>query len=140
MTLAAPGRAKNQDVGALAQPGVARRERRHLGLGDHRHAVEVERRERLAGRQPGLCQVPLHPPTATVCHLVLGKCCKEAGSRPAFLVGLLGELGPDQLDARQAQLAEQQLDARSVDRVGRLHATTSRLEVGSTAWIAASSS
>jgi len=36
---------------------------------------------------------------------MLGEGRKEAGSRPAFLVGLLGELGPDQLDARQAQLA-----------------------------------
>ena len=57
--------------------------------------------------------------------LVLGERGEEAGGRPALLVGLLGELGPDQLDARQAQLGEQQLDARGVDGVARRHAATS---------------
>ena len=119
MALAAAGRAEQQDVGALAQPRVAGRERHHLGLGDHRHAVEVERGERLAGRQTGFGEMPLDAAAATVGHLVLGERCKEAGSRPALLVGLLGELGPHQLDARQAQLAEQQFDACGVDCGGR---------------------
>jgi len=44
--------------------------------------------------------MPLDAVAATVGHLVLGKRCQEAGRRPAFLVGLLGELGPNQLDAR----------------------------------------
>jgi hypothetical protein len=44
--------------------------------------------------------MPLDASAATGGHLVLGKCCQEAGRRPAFLVGLLGELGPYQLDAR----------------------------------------
>jgi hypothetical protein len=36
---------------------------------------------------------------ATVGHFVLGKRREEARRRPAFFVGLLGELGPYQLDA-----------------------------------------
>ena len=91
-------------------------ERHHLGLRDHRHGFEVERGERLAGGQTRLGEMPLDAAAATVGHLVLGEGRKEAGRRPAFLVGLLGELGPHQLDARQAQLAEQQFDAGGVDR------------------------
>src|SRR6476646_1263160 len=48
---------------------------------------------------------------------------KPASGWPTFLVGLFGELGPHQFDGRQAQVGEQQLDARSVDRIDRLHAT-----------------
>ena len=73
--------------------------------------------------------MPFDAAAATVGHLVLGKRRKEAGRRPAFLVGLLGELGPHQLDARQAQLAQQELDAGGINGVGRRHATASRLEV-----------
>jgi len=32
--------------------------------------------------------------TTAIGDLVLGECGKEASGRPAFLVGLLGELGP----------------------------------------------
>ena len=35
--------------------------------------------------------------------------------------------GPDQLDAGQSQLAEQQVDASGVDLVGRLHAASPTL-------------
>ena len=90
-------------------------QRHHLRLGDHRHAVEVERGQRLAGRQPGLGEMTLHPAPTSIDHLVLGQCGQEAGRRPALLVGLLGELGPHQLDAGQAQLVQQQLDAGGVD-------------------------
>ena len=70
--------------------------------------------------------------TTSVGHLMLGKRCQEARCRPTFLVGLLGELGPSQLDARQAQLAEQEFDARGINTVGCRHATTPKLEVGLT--------
>jgi hypothetical protein len=66
-------------------------------------------------------------------NVVLGKRRQEAGCRPAFLVGLRRKRGPSQLDARQAQFAQQKFNARGVNGVGRRHATTSRLEVGSTA-------
>jgi uncharacterized membrane protein (GlpM family) len=49
--------------------------------------------------------VPLNPTAAAISHLVFGEHREEAGRRPAFLVGLLGELGPHQLDAGQSQLA-----------------------------------
>ena len=89
--------------------------------------------KRLAGGQTRLGEMPLDAAAAAVGHLVLGKRCEEAGRRPAFLVGLLGELGPHQLDARQAQLAQQELDAGGINGVGGRHATASRLEAGSTA-------
>jgi hypothetical protein len=47
---------------------------------------------------------------------------------------------PTSADGRQAQLAQQELDAGSVDGVVARHAATSRLETGSTTWTAASSS
>jgi hypothetical protein len=77
--------------------------------------------------------MPFDAAPATVGHLVLGERRKEAGRRPAFLVGLLRELGPHQLEGRQAQLAQQELDAGGINSVGHRHATTSRLEVGLTA-------
>ena len=100
MALAAARWAEEQDVGTLRQPSVAGRQRHHLSFRDHRHGLEVERGERLAGRQTRLGEMPLDAAATTVGHLVLGKRREEAGRRPAFLVGLLGELGPYQLDAR----------------------------------------
>ena len=82
------------------QPSVARRQRHHLGFRDHRHGLEVERGECLADRQTRLGKMPFDAAAATVGHLVLGERRQEASCRPAFLVGLLGELGPHQLDAR----------------------------------------
>ena len=55
--------------------------------------------------------------TAALGHFVLGERGQEACGGPAFLVGLLGELGPDQLDARQAQLVQQKFDTGGVDLV-----------------------
>jgi hypothetical protein len=95
--------------------------------------LEVEGGERLAGGQPRLGEMPFDAAPTTVGHFVLGERRKEAGRRPAFLVGLLRELGPHQLEGRQAQLAQQELDAGGINSVGRRHATTSRLEVGRTA-------
>jgi hypothetical protein len=50
--------------------------------------------------------MPFDVAAATVGHLVLGEHREEAGRRPTFPVGLLGELGPHQPDARQAQLVQ----------------------------------
>lgn len=55
-------------------------------------------------------------------HLMLGEGGQEAGRRPSFLVGLGGKVGPDQLDRRQAQFGQKQLDAGGVDGIGGLHA------------------
>jgi hypothetical protein len=106
--------------------GVAGRQRHHLCFGDHWHGLEVEGGERLAGGQSRLDEMPLEAAAATVGHLVLGEHRQEAGRRPPFLVGLLGELGPHQPDARQAQLEQQQFDAGGINnRVGRRHAMAS---------------
>ena len=63
------------------------------------------------------------PPTA-LHHLLLGEGGQEAGGGPASLVGGLCQGGPDELDPGEAQFAEQQVDAGSVDCVGRLHAAS----------------
>jgi hypothetical protein len=84
--------------------------------------------------------MPLEAAAATVSHLVLGEYCEKAGRRPTFLVGLFGELGPHQPDARQAQLIQQEFDPSGINNVRRRHATASRLEVGLTARTTASSS
>ena len=141
MALAAAGRAEQQQIGALVQPAIAGGERHDLRLADHRHGLEVEGVEGLAGGQPGFGEMALDAAAAALGDLVLGERGEEAGGGPAFLVGLLGELGPHQLDGGQAQLGEQQLDAGGVDRIGRRHATTSiGARSASTARTAASSS
>src|SRR5215203_3863787 len=84
MALAAARRAKQQDIGALLQPGVAGRQRHHLGFRDHRYGLEVEAGERLAGGEARLDEVPFEATADTVSHLVLGKHREEAG-RPANL-------------------------------------------------------
>jgi len=67
--------------------------------------------------------VTLDAAATAIGDLMLGESGQEAGGWPTFLVRLLGELGPHQFDGGQAQVRQQQLDARSVDRIGRLHAT-----------------
>lgn len=89
-------------------------------------ALEVEAGQRIAGRQSGFSEVALEAAAAAVSRLVLGQGGEELGRWPSFLVGLRGELGPDGLHARQAQLGEQQLDAASVDGHGCRHGATSR--------------
>jgi len=51
---------------------------------------------------------------------MLGERREEASRGPAFLVGLLGELGPHRFDGEQPQVGEEELDARGIDRIGRL--------------------
>src|SRR6267154_939745 len=94
MALATARWSEEQNVGAFLQPGIARRQRHDLGFRDHWHGLEVERSERLADRQTRLNEMPLDAAAATVGHLMLRKRRQEAGRRPTFLVGLLGELGP----------------------------------------------
>ncbi|MGY2933024.1 hypothetical protein ACVWZ6_002626 [Bradyrhizobium sp. GM6.1] len=107
VTLAAAGRAEQQQIGALAEPTIAGGERGHLRLGDHRHSLEVEIVEGLSGGQPRLDEMALDAAAAAFGDLVLGNGGEEAGRRPAFLVGLLGKLRPQHLDGWQPQLVEQ---------------------------------
>ena len=78
--------------------------------------------EGLAGRQARLGQMALDAASAALGDLMLGQGHEKAGGGPALLVGARGEAGPDVLDAGQAQFAEQEAEARLVDRVGRGHA------------------
>ena len=122
MALAGTGWAEEKQIGAVFEPAVASGERHHLRLADHRDGREVEGGECLADRQTRFGKMALDAATAALRRLVLGERGEEASRRPAFLVGLLGELFPHQLDGGQAQLGEQQLEPRCVDRSGRLHA------------------
>ena len=140
MALAAAGRAKEQDIGTLIKPAVAGGERHDLRLADHGHGVEVEGVEGLARWQTRAGKMPLDTAATAIGHLVFGECSQEAGSRPTLLVGTRGQGGPHQLDGGQAQLAQQEFDAGSVDGVVARHAATSSPEAGSTTWTAASSS
>jgi hypothetical protein len=125
MAFSAAGWAEQQHVGAGLEPDVAGGERHDLGFRERRYCLEVEGGEGLACRQPGFGEVAFEAATATVGDLVLGQGGEELCGRPALLVGLRRELGPDRLDARQAQLGEQQLDAGGVNGHGRRHGATS---------------
>jgi hypothetical protein len=81
--------------------------------------------------------MPLDTAATAISHLVFGECRQEAGSRPTLLVRTCGEGGPHQLDGGQAQLAQQEPNAVSIDCVVACHAATSRLETGSTTWTSA---
>ena len=116
MTLAAAGRAEQNQIGALVQPGIAGGERHDLGLADHRNGIEVEGVDGFAGRQPSLGKMTLDTPAAALGHLVLGQGGKEARRRPSLLVGLGGNRRPDLLDGGQPQLGEKQFDAGGIDR------------------------
>ena len=62
-----------------------------MGLGDHRHGVEVEAVEGLAGEQPGLGEMALDAAAVALGDLVFGEGGEEAGGGPALLVGPGGE-------------------------------------------------
>jgi hypothetical protein len=78
--------------------------------------------EGFAGRWPGFGEMAFEAATGALGDLMFGKGSKKACRRPAFLVGLSGERGPDLFDGGQAQLGEEQLDAGSIARIGRFHA------------------
>ncbi len=103
MAFAGAGRAEQQEIGALPDPAVAGGERHHLGFADHGDGAEVEAVERLASGQARFGEMAFDAPPEAIGHFMLGQGGEEAGRRPAFLIGLFGELGPHQLDARQAQ-------------------------------------
>jgi hypothetical protein len=93
-----------------------------LGLTDDRDGLKVEGVDGLARRQPGFGEMAFDAASTALGRLMLGKRRQEARRRPALLVGLSGEISPDQLDGRKSQLDQQQREAGGVDGVGRLHA------------------
>ena len=128
VALSAAGRAEQQQICAFLQPAVAGGDRHDLGLGDHRHGVELECVERLSRKETSLGEVPFHAATVALGQFVLGKGSQETGGRPAFLVGLFGELRPDDLAGGQTQLVEKQTEPRGVDDVLLHAASPVRLE------------
>ena len=68
--------------------------------------------------------MPLGPPPVPFGDLMLGKGGKQAGGRPPFLVGARGEVAPDMLDCRQAQLIQHQAEPLGVDHRGCAHAAS----------------
>ena len=74
-------RTKDQAVGALVEPAVAGGQRRDLGLGDHRHGVEVEGGEALAREQLGLPEMAFDAPSIALGEFVFGEGGEEAGLR-----------------------------------------------------------
>jgi hypothetical protein len=118
MALAGAGWAEQEQIGALFEPAVASGERHHLRLADHRDDLEVEGRECLADRQTSFGKMALDAATAALRHLVLGERGEEARRRPAFLVGLLGELFHISLTAgRRRSVSSSSSRAASIEAV-----------------------
>ena len=122
MAFATAGRAEDEQIGALLEPVMAGRQGHDLGLGEHRHGLELEAVEALAWQQAGFGEMTLDASAVAFGQFMLGQGGQEAGCRPALLVGLLGEVRPHGLDARQAQFAEQQVEPSGVDGFARAHA------------------
>ena len=122
MRFAAARRAEEDQVGAFFEPGVASGKRHDLGFRDHRHGVEVEAVEGLGRRQAGVVEMAGYAPARALGDLMLGQGDEEACGGPSLLVGARGEVGPDELDRRKAQLDQEQGEPGGVGRVG-LHAT-----------------
>jgi hypothetical protein len=122
MRFAAAGSADQDDVGPAGDPGVTGADRHDMGLGDHRHDVEVEAVEGLARQEPGFAQVTLDAAAVAFGDLVLGQRGEEARRRPALLVGAQGERRPALLDRGQTQVVKHQGQPGGV--VGAGHAAT----------------
>src|SRR5512134_3519416 len=123
VAFSAAGWAEQEQVGTLGQPAVAGGDGYDLRLGEHRHGLEVESIEGLSGRQARLGEMAFDPPAAPFGEFVFGDGGEEACGGPSFLVRLFSDLRPHQLDGGQAQLVEQEADARAIDGLGGLHAT-----------------
>jgi hypothetical protein len=59
--------------------------------------------------------VPFDAAAIALGDLVLGKGRQQARGRPTLLVGASGELRPDELDRRQAQIVENEAEPLGVD-------------------------
>ena len=121
MAFSCPRRAKQDQIGALFEPAVAGGERHQLRLANHWHGVEVKAVEGLTDRQPGLGEMTFDAAAAALGDLMLGQGGEETGGRPAFLVGLAGEIDPQTADGGQPQLGQDQLDPGGVAWIGRGH-------------------
>ena len=89
-------------VAATLQP-VACRQSLHPGARQGRQRLEGEGGQRLAGRQLRRVQVPPDAPHVPLGQFVFRQHGKEPGGGPAFGIGARGDLGPELVEARQAQ-------------------------------------
>ena len=124
MALSAAGRAEQEEVCAFLQPDIAGGESHHLGLGNHRHGIELESVEGLARQEAGLGEMALDAAAVAFGQFVFGDGGQEAGGGPTFLVGLFGELRPYSLDGRQAKFVEKQAEPGGIDGSIGLHAAS----------------
>jgi hypothetical protein len=72
MALAAAGRAEEEQIGALLEPGVAGGNRHDLGPGDHRHGLELEGVEGLARQEVGFGEMALDAAAIALGEFVFG--------------------------------------------------------------------
>lgn len=122
VALSAAGWAKHEDICALGQPAIACGHSHYLRLRDHRNSVEVEAVHGLAGGQVRFCEITGDPAVSAFSKFLLCDGGQETRGRPAFLVGLLGELWPEGLDGGQPQVVQHDAEAGRVNGVGGLHA------------------
>ena len=107
--------AEHQAVGALLEPSVAGCQRVHAGLGEGRHGGELEALEALARGQPCFVEVALLSAPVAFGEFVLGQGGEQAGGRPSFGVGTLGEGLPEAPDGGQPQGRQHRVELFRVD-------------------------
>ena len=117
MAFAAAGWSEQDEVGSLIEPDVAGGEGHDLRLADRGHGREVESLEGFAGWPVGFVEMPFDAAPGTSGDFVFDERDKEAGGGPALFIGAFGELLPEGFDRGEPEIAQQQGDAASVDRI-----------------------
>jgi hypothetical protein len=107
-----------------SDPAVAGGDGIDMGLGQHGDGGEVEGLQRFAGQQACLCEMALDPAAIAFGQFMLYQSGKQAGGRPALLVGLFSKAWPEGLDGRQAQFVQSKGKTGGIG-LGRCHAATS---------------
>lgn len=102
MALSSAGRTEHEDIGFFGKPTVAGGDCHDLCLGDHRHGIESEAVQCLAGRQVRFGEMPLNPAMGPFRQFVLGNRRQEASGRPSFPVRLFGKSLPQGFDRGHA--------------------------------------
>ena len=109
MGLVCARRRKQQHICSVLQPDVAFGERHDLSFRDHRHAVEVQRREGFARREARFGHAPLDPVATAVGGLMFGERGQELGRRQSLLFRQGCEPRPCGLDTGQSRVKEKKL-------------------------------
>jgi len=131
MAFADAWRAEYETIVAGFDSGVTGCEGGDMSFADNGHGIEVETIERFADRQAGVEQMPFDAAPLPIGEFMLGQSGQEASCRPAFLVRLCGNIGPEMFDGRQAEFGEQKGKSSGVSCAIGVHATSPRLMVPS---------